>query len=423
MNLKQLISSAAASLAWTTVSALSLLSASAQVLAAPAGAAQPGVEVRHAWTRTQWDFPTSAQREAFEAERLYTKAPLYGIKVDRRGRVFASVARILDPRVPATLNLVVSKNGQSVLQPYPTWEANDATRPEGLRSVLGFTIDSHNRLWTLDMGYTGGETRAAAGGQKLVVFDLDSGCELRRIALPDAVADPATSFLNDIALDERRQVAYISDSGSRAEGGAAGGIIVLDLKTGTARRVLDRSPLTGDDPGRPLQVNGEPALPGGALKVGINGIALSPDGQHLYWSITTGDAVYRVETRHLRDGALRDADIARQVTGPIRIGGGSDGIAVSRDGAVYATNVTLNRVQRIDPRSLTVTTVAEGPEWIWPDTMAFDHEGDLWVSTNHLNHAFSGRMDFDKAEPNFRIMRIRLGSPPAAGGRWHPVVN
>ena len=55
-----------------------------------------------------------------------------------------------------------------------------------------------------------------------------------------------------------------------------------------------------------MQVNGEPAIPGVALKVGINGIALSPDGQRLYWSITTGDAVYSVETRHLRDGKLRD---------------------------------------------------------------------------------------------------------------------
>jgi sugar lactone lactonase YvrE len=333
------------------------------------------------------------------------------VKVDRSGRVFASVARILDPRVPATLNLVVTKNGQSVLQPFPSWEANDASRPEGLRSVLGFTIDSRNRLWALDMGYTGGEPRATPDGQKVVVFDLDSGRELRRIALPDAVADPATSFLNDIALDERRQMAYISDSGSRAEGGAAGGIIVLDLKTGAARRVLDRSPLTGDDPERPLQVNGEPAIPGVALKVGINGIALSPDGQHLYWSITTGDAVYSVETRHLRDGKLRDKDIARHVNGPIRIGGGSDGIAVGRDGGVYVTNVTLNRVQRIDPQTRTVATIAEGPEWIWPDTMAFDAEGALWVSTNHLNLAFSGRMDFDQAGPNFRIMRIRLDAP------------
>lgn len=422
MNLKRPTTSTGFSLTWLATGALSLLSASTLVLAAPP-AAQPTVEVRHAWTRTQWDFATPAQREAYNAERLYTKAPLYGVKVDRRGRVFASVARILDPRVPATLNLVVTKNGQSVLQPYPTWEANDATRPEGLRSVLGFTIDSHNRLWALDMGYTGGEVRAAPGGQKLVVFDLDSGRELRRIALPDAVADPATSFLNDIALDERRQVAYISDSGSRAEGGAAGGIIVLDLRTGAARRVLDRSPLTGDDPDRPLRVNGEQALPGVALKVGINGIVLSPDGQHLYWSITTGDAVYRVESQYLRDGTLRDADIAKRVTGPIRIGGGSDGIAVGRDGAVYATNVTLNRVQRIDPSSLDVTTVVEGPEWIWPDTMAFDHQGALWVSTNHLNHAFSGRMDFDKAEPNFRIMRIRLGSPPTAGGRSSNPVN
>lgn len=188
MNQKQLTMLATSSLTWLATSALSLLSASTLVLAAPA-AAQPTVEVRHAWTRTQWDFATPAQREAYDAERLYTKAPLYGVKVDRRGRVFASVARILDPRVPATLNLVVTKNGQSVLQPYPTWEANDASRPEGLRSVLGFTIDSRNRLWALDMGYTGGETRAAAGGQKLVVFDLDSGRELRRIALPDTQAN------------------------------------------------------------------------------------------------------------------------------------------------------------------------------------------------------------------------------------------
>jgi sugar lactone lactonase YvrE len=396
--------------AWGAVTVLALLSASTIVLAQPL-APLPAAEVRHAWTRTQWDFPTPAQSDAYNDERLYTKAPLYGVKVDRSGRVFASVARILDPRVPATLNLVVTKNGQSVLQPFPSWEANDASRPEGLRSVLGFTIDSRNRLWALDMGYTGGEPRATPDGQKVVVFDLDSGRELRRIALPDAVADPATSFLNDIALDERRQMAYISDSGSRAEGGAAGGIIVLDLKTGAARRVLDRSPLTGDDPERPLQVNGEPAIPGVALKVGINGIALSPDGQHLYWSITTGDAVYSVETRHLRDGKLRDKDIARHVNGPIRIGGGSDGIAVGRDGGVYVTNVTLNRVQRIDPQTRTVATIAEGPEWIWPDTMAFDAEGALWVSTNHLNLAFSGRMDFDQAGPNFRIMRIRLDAP------------
>ncbi len=397
---------------WSFVTLLALLSASTIVLAQPV-APLPTVEVRHAWTRTQWDFPTPAQAEAYDAERLYTKAPLYGVKVDRSGRVFASVARILDARVPATLNLVVTKNGQSVLQPFPSWGANDASRPDGLRSVLGFTIDSHNRLWALDMGYTGGEARATPGGQKVVVFDLDNGRELRRIALPDAVADPGTSFLNDIALDEHRQVAYLSDSGSRAENGAAGGIIVLDLKTGTARRVLDRSPLTGDDPTRPLQVNGEPALPGAALKVGINGIALSPDGQQLYWSITTGDAVYSIDTRHLRNASLRDEAIARQVTGPIRIGGGSDGIAVGRDGRVYVTNVTLNRVQRIDPRTRAVSTVVEGPEWIWPDTMAFDRDGALWVSTNHLNHAFSGRMNFDQRAPNFRIMRVNLGAPEA----------
>ncbi len=99
---------------------------------------------------------------------------------------------------------------------------------------------------------------------------------------------------------------------------------------------------------------------------------------------------------------------ARKVSAPIRIGGGSDGIAVGKDGAIYATNVTLGRVQRIDPNTREVTTLAEGPEWVWPDTLSLDQRGGLWASTNHLNHAFSGHMDFDKAEPNFRIMRIQL---------------
>jgi len=393
--------------AWCTTSLLVLSSASSVALAQPATTAA-AVEVRYAWARTQWDFPTQAQAQAYNETKLYAKAPLYGIKVDRKGRVFASVARILDQRVPATLNRVTMKNGQPVLQPFPDWEANDPSKPSGLRSVLGFAIDSHNRLWALDMGYAGGERVAPPGGQKLVAFDLASGRELQRIVLPDSVANPATSFLNDIALDERRQLAYISDSGNRAEGGAAGGIIVVNLKSGQARRVLDRSPLTSDDPGRPLMVDGESAIPGMELKVGINGIALSPDGQRLYWSITTGDAIYSVDTSAVRNPASKDEDIARQVSAPIRIGGGSDGIAVGKDGAIYATNVTLNRVQRIDPRTREVRTLVQGREWIWPDTLSLDQHGGLWVSTNHLNHAFSGRMDFDKVEPNFRIMRIAL---------------
>ncbi len=64
---------------------------------------------------------------------------------------------------------------------------------------------------------------------------------LKRIA-PDGVADRKTSFLNDVVVDEKRRVAYISDSGSRSARKTAWGLIVVDFTTGTARRVLDRHP-------------------------------------------------------------------------------------------------------------------------------------------------------------------------------------
>lgn len=399
-------------LAWALVSGVALLGASTMTWAQPKP--QPiraQAELQYAWTQSQWNFASSAQAQAYAQAEVFKRAPLHGVKVDQRGQVFVSTARLVDARVPATLNRLVDRSGRVALEPFPNWGLHALNRPDGLRNVLGFAIDSKNQLWALDMGFAAGDAEAAPGAQKLVVFDIESGRELRRYPLPDAVADRKTSFLNDLALDERRQLAYISDSGSRAENGAAGGIIVLDLQTGVSRRVLDRSPLTSDDPARPLFVNGEPALPGQALRVGINGIALSPDGERLYWSITTGDAVYAMDTQHIRDDARQPADLEAHVIGPIRIGGGSDGMAVGPDGQIYVTNITLNRIQQIDPVSWAVRTLVEGPEWIWPDTLAFDREGNLWASTNHLNHAFSGKMQFDTAKPNFRIFKIPLRRP------------
>lgn len=394
-------------LAWALVSAVALLGAFTMTWAQP----QPvrvQTDLQYAWTQSQWNFSSSAQAKAYAQAEVFKRAPLHGVKVDRRGQVFVSTARLVDARVPATLNRLVERAGRVTLEPFPNWGLHALNRPDGLRNVLGFAIDSKNQLWALDMGFTAGELEAAPSAQKLVVFDIESGRELRRYPLPDEVANRKTSFLNDLALDERRQLAYISDSGSRSENGATGGIIVLDLQTGVSRRVLDSSPLTSDDPAHPLFVNGEPALPGQALRVGINGIALSPDGERLYWSITTGDAVYALDTRHIRGGAQPPADLQTHVVGPIRIGGGSDGMAVGPDGQIYVTNITLNRIQKIDPASWTVRTLVEGPEWIWPDTLAFDREGNLWASTNHLNYAFSGQMQFDTSKPNFRIFKIPL---------------
>ena len=372
-------------------------------------------ELLHAWTRMDWAFPTEVQRAAFDDGAVYAQAPLHGVEGDRAGNIYVSTPRILDPRVPATFNRVVVRDGRSVLEPWPDWQTHDLANPDGLRNVLGAYVDARNRVWMLDMGFVGGETEAPAGGQKLVVFDLDTGQEIHRFDIGPELANPATSFLNDLVVDAAGETVYISETGIRGGSPTPSGIIVLDIATGAARRVLDAHPSVQDDPERPLVVNGEDVFPGDPLAAGINGITLSPDGATLYWSLTTGDALYAIETALLRDAVLDsapadtpdDAELADAIEGPFRLGGGSDGIAPGPDGRIWVTDLTNNRVSAFDPETQTFETVVAGEAFIWPDSLAHDFDGGMLLSTNHLNHAFGGVMDFDRAEPNFRIFRIR----------------
>ncbi len=355
-----------------------------------------------------WHFRTAAERRRYLQQKVYQRAPLHGVKVDAQGRVYVSMARILDGRVPASLNRVIRSKGKTLLEPFPSWDANQLGKQGALQNVLGFEIDSRNRMWVLDMGFAGGtEQLRGDAEQKVVVYDLNTGKEIDRLLIPASAADPATSFLNDLAVDEGRELLYISDTGVRGSDGAASGLLIYDLKTRTVRRVLDRAPSTRDDLHHPLVVNGEAVFPGQPLRAGINGIALTPDGARLYWSITTGDALYSIETKHLIDTTLSDTQLQALVQGPTRIGGGSDGLSMDNTGRVYITNISQAQVQVLDPVTQAMTVVASGPGFIWPDTLGWDKLGGLWVSTNHLHRVFAGRARFDGPAPNFRIYRIQ----------------
>ena len=364
-------------------------------------------ELAYSWTRLDWAFRNPAEAASYAVNEVYKKACLTGVKTDREGATYVSVPRWLDPRVPSTLNKLVERDGRTVLEPFPSWAANDLANPDALRSVLGFEIDSRNRMWVLDMGYTAADKEAPAGGQKLVVIDLDTGQELRRFAL-DGVADAKGSFLNDLAIDEVNEVAHLTDSGVRGGPDNPTGIIVYDYRANAARRVLHRDASTRNDPGRPLVVQGAPVFPGNPLQVGVNGVALSPDGRTLYWNLTTGDGVYAAPTAVLRDPAASAAAVSAAVRGPMRHGGGSDGMSVDDRGRLYVTNLALGRLELMDPATGATSTIAEGPGWNWLDTVGWDRQGRLLVSTNHLNQVFAGTARFDDpADPVFRIWRIQ----------------
>jgi sugar lactone lactonase YvrE len=404
---------------WASTLALALSAAtltaacggSEDAQAAPFGKA----EVVHSWTRMDWVWRSSAEQAAYTADGVYKAATLAGVDVDRKGNVYVTTPRWIDKRVPSTLSQVVSVNGKSLLLPFPNWESNavGASASEAankFQNVLGVEVDSKNRMWLVDMGWVAGVDVTPDGAQKIVVLDLNTGSELKRYAIPDSVANRNTQFLNDLVVDEKREIAFITDSGNRSGSPTASGIVIYDFKTNTARRVLNHHPSVQDDPSRELTVMGERVLPGGRLAVGINGITLSADGSTLYWNVTTGDAVYSAKVSVLLDPASTAAQIDAAITGPLRIGGGSDGMSADAKGRIYLTNLTSGKVQYFAATDKKLVTLAEGPGTEWPDSLTWDDKGGLLFSTNWLNRAFAGQMNFDQATPNFRIWRIQTDS-------------
>lgn len=379
--------------------------------AAPAFAESATPELVYGWTRMDWNFRTPEERAAFNDAMIYAKAPLAGVEQDTSGTIYVTTPRWLESRVPSTLSKVVMRDGKPLLEPFPSWEAHDLSNPDAFRNILGAFIDSKDRMWITDLGFVAGEDTVPAGAQKLVGIDLRTGKEFVRFTITDDLADSKTSFLNDMVVDEVDEVIYITDSGNRGGAPTPSGIIIYDIKTNTARRVLDKDPTVQNDPDRNLTVNGEPVFPDAPLAVGINGITLSSDRSTVYWSITTGDAIYSAPTAVLRDPAATPEAVAASVSEPLRIGGGSDGLTTDPSGRIWITNIGLNRVEVLNPGATKTEILFGGDDFIWPDSLANDFKGRILLTTNHLNHAFGGVMDFDKAGPNFGIWRVPADMP------------
>ena len=178
---------------------------------------------------------------------------------------------------------------------YTTTPATGANYAEYFIGVQSVVIDSADRLWVLDTGRVaepnGTLVNAVRGGPKLVGISLSNNTVFQTIIFPDTVAYP-DSYLNDVRFDLRPNVtasgagvAYITDSSSQGRTG----LIIVDLGTGESWRHFDLSQYVQPDRqflayvwGKPLYGNmpGEPAT---FLSFGVDGIALSADGDTLYF--------------------------------------------------------------------------------------------------------------------------------------------
>jgi sugar lactone lactonase YvrE len=347
-----------------------------------------------------------------ETVAIFRDAMPTGVAVTETGRVFVNFPRWGDD-VPFTVGEV--RNGKTV--PYPDAAINrgDTQSPATqFISVQSVVADGRNHLWVLD-------TAAPkfgpplAGGAKLVAIDLSTNKVVKTIIFPANVMRPQT-YVNDVRFDYRvgkAGVAYVTDSSLSG----TGGIIVVDLDSGTAIRRLTGDRSTSADPAFVPVVEGETLIGRNAdgttspFTVASDGIALSPDGKTLYFCPLSSRHLYAVPTDMLRDPNTSDEQLAAAVR-DLGEKGASDGLEADAQGAVYAGDYERNSIRKRLPDGQW-ETIAHDPRILWPDTMSIGPDGYLYFTANQLHRQPGFHAGKDLRQKPYSLFRIRIGAAPA----------
>ena len=172
-----------------------------------------------------------------------------GIAVSKTGRLFANFPRWTNDYKYAVAEVAPD----SSLTPFPdetwnSWKDKDPDVGNKFVCVQSVTVDDTGALWVLDTGNPG-MNGTLPGAPKLVKIDLATNKVVQTIPFGADIC-PAKSYLNDVRFDTARQVAYLTESG-------VGCIVVVDLKSGKARRTLVEDESTLYDKNVDLTINGK----------------------------------------------------------------------------------------------------------------------------------------------------------------------
>ena len=334
-----------------------------------------------------------------------------GVTISKQNRIFVNFPRWGDP---VEFTVAEIKHGKIV--PYPdlqTNRLNTSNQTEGLVSVQSVVIDPQDRLWVLDTGSINFQP-IKPGAAKLLCYDLKSNRLVKRITFPDHVALP-TTYLNDVRFNlnmGREGVAFITDSSDSGPNG----IIVVDLDSGLSWRKLNDHPSTKADRNFVPNVEGKPLLarsgggkPDANLKIGADGIAISPDGRTLYYCPLASRRLYSVSTEALADGKLSDEETARTVRDLGTRDFASDGLHCDAAGNLLLTDYEHNAVRRrtSNDERAGYEIVAQDPRMIWPDTLAVGPDDTLYVTCNQLNRQPRFHNGKDERDAPYVLFRVK----------------
>ena len=313
-----------------------------------------------------------------------------GVVVAPDGRTFVVLPRLANPAGPSLAQ--IGSDGGLIPYPDAAWNnpaagaggkppdlpGKTAEPPAGPGPVFiglnAIHLAPDGALWAVDTGSPGFGKLMVEGGARLIRIDLASNQVTRVLTLPADVLRPR-STIDDIRFNGDH--AYVTDAG-------VPGLIVLDMKTGSVRRVLDHDPaLTAQ---RPITVDGE-VLKGPDNKpamIHADQLEVSPDGRTLYVQPLCGP-MSRIDT------ALLDDPQVPAKTLSAAIGFWYDtpalgGTAIARDGTLYLNDVETDSILSLSP-GRTLRLVVHDPRLHWADAPFLSPDGTLTVPVPQLDRA------------------------------------
>ena len=322
---------------------------------------------------------------------------LNGVAVSPKGRVFASFPRWTSLEAPSVMEALPDGS----FRPYPGGQLNDwypgASSHDRIVSSHAVYADASNRLWIVDDAGPR-VAPAVAGAAKLVQIDLATDRVTRVYPLKADIL-PQGTMIGHVRVDAR--CAYVTEAHH-------GSIVVVDLETGRARKVLEGAPCTRADPTIVPVVEGREMrrLNGEVPQLHVDLLELSEDGQWLYFMPLFGPVLRRIETKLLRDESLSDDELASRVEDVARVPPLA-GITIDRDGTLYLCSFTESAILRMG-RDRRIERLIADPRISFPNEPSIGPDGFLYFPASQANRLPAFNNGVSRVVLPFEVFKVRL---------------
>ncbi|WP_116870115.1 L-dopachrome tautomerase-related protein [Vibrio splendidus] len=286
------------------------------------------------------------------------------------GRLLLSV-HPLDRPTTKVIELSVAGNQT----PYPTIkyaQGNDSL----FKAVIAMRTDDNGVAWILDLAT-----------HSLIGWDTRKETLVKTIKIPKSVLKP-TSFLQDFALDQKRQRIIIADmTQNDLKSEAIPAFVSVDLNTGEAVRVAENH--------LSMQADSKTGF-------ALNPITIDPSYEWIYFGAVNGHTVYRVKASAFDHNGKEVADnIEKYADKPY-----SDGITVDSAQNVYITDIENNAIGVSTPEGYRIIATLSDNQ-TWPDGMSFGPDGYIYVTVNQLNRTAALNNGKDTGTGSFEVVKIK----------------